>query len=135
MSRNQQSDTNKILAELENNPFLEVACKKSGVIRSTVYRWIKNDPKLDDAIKLAQELGRGKLIDFAESKLTENVKNGEQRAIEFFLRHNSKLYYSPSVKFYIQNNADSLEQRDIKIAELNNTIREIFDALSVSDLR
>jgi len=34
------------------------------------------------------------MIDYAEAKLVENVQNNQQKAVEFYLRHNSPRYAS-----------------------------------------
>ena len=40
----------------------------------------------------AVEIGRSNMVDFAESKLVQNVNEGHQRAVEFYLKHNDSRY-------------------------------------------
>jgi len=92
MGRNKKREIKRILVELENSPLIEQACVRTGVARSTLYRWINDDPELKKQIEYAQYVGRDKLTDYGESKLLENVRSGNQRAIEFLLKHNCNRY-------------------------------------------
>lgn len=52
-----QSGEKKILVEqLEKTPVVQIACEKSGVGRSTYYRWIKEDSEFSK--ESAAALGR-----------------------------------------------------------------------------
>jgi hypothetical protein len=95
MNRNQK----KILQELENNPLVERACRKVGIARSTYYRWCKSDGNFRTIAEQSQEQGRGKMNDFAESKLLENVSNNQQPAINFWLSHNTSRYRAPNNQY------------------------------------
>jgi hypothetical protein len=39
-----KEDKNLLLEHLEKTPIVQIACEKSGVGRSTYYRWLQNDP-------------------------------------------------------------------------------------------
>lgn len=134
MSRNKKRDLKKILLELEANPNLERACKKVGVIRSTLYRWMKNDTAVKASIDEALEVGRGRYVDISESKLMENIGHGDQRAIEFFLKHNDKRYYTPNVKFIVQKHIQELELKDEQIRQLSQEMQTIWDGVSTENL-
>lgn len=81
-----------LLNELGNNPLIERACKKVGIARSTFYRWCDADADFKAKAEVAIEFGRGKLNDFAESKLMEAIDMGSVQAIRYWLDHNSKRY-------------------------------------------
>lgn len=98
MPKSNQKTKDKLIALLEENPNLLRACKLAGVARATVYRWFKLDPDFADKVGLAQETGRDSMVDFAEAKLFENMKNNQQRALEYFLSHNSTRYANNSVQ-------------------------------------
>lgn len=53
-----------------------------GVTRRSVYMWMAKDPKLREA----QEDAKESLIDMAENKLFQAVKNGDMTAIIFTLK-------------------------------------------------
>jgi|GEM_PF-1987780 len=83
-----------LLAELEKTGIASNACSKLGIARSTYYRWYNDDIEFRMAADMAIEAGRANMIDFAESKLVQNVNEGSQRAVEFYLKHNDTRYRS-----------------------------------------
>lgn len=84
----------RILRELEENPLVERACKKVGIARSTYYRWCAAEPLYKQAANEAQEKGREKITDFAESKLMENMNNNHFPSLAYWLSHNTIRYRS-----------------------------------------
>lgn len=98
MATNNQKTKDKLIKLLEENSNLLRACKLTGVARATVYRWLKLDPEFANRVELAQEIGRDSMVDFAEAKLFENMKNNQQRALEYFLSHNSTRYANNAVQ-------------------------------------
>lgn len=98
MTTNNQKTKDKLIKLLEENSNLLRACKLTGVARATVYRWLKLDPEFANRVELAQEVGRDSMVDFAEAKLFENMKNNHQRALEYFLSHNSTRYANNAVQ-------------------------------------
>lgn len=81
-----------ILEELEKTGLVSSACGKAKIPRSTYYRWYNSD--IDFRIKADEsvEIGRSNMVDFAESKVIKNIQDGNQRAAEFYLRHNDDRY-------------------------------------------
>lgn len=53
-----------------------------GVNRSTIWRWIKNDPSFAEAVRQIEE----EALDEAEGQLMQLVRGGELGAIKFFLK-------------------------------------------------
>lgn len=62
------------------------ACKAVGISRETHYRWLKED--LDYAQQVRDV--EGVTLDFAESKLHEQIFNGNVASIIFFLKTKGK---------------------------------------------
>ena len=62
------------------------ACDKYGIDNQTHYNWIKKYEGFREAI---DEIQNG-MIDFAESKLYENIKKGDNTSILFFLKCKAK---------------------------------------------
>ncbi|MGE4321216.1 MAG: helix-turn-helix domain-containing protein [Acholeplasmataceae bacterium] len=52
-----------------------------GIGRSTIHKWAQNNETLKDILLINSEVA----IIEAESQLMKNIKNGNQRAVEFFL--------------------------------------------------
>lgn len=98
MTKFSRANRNKILGLLRENPNLQRACKKAGIARSTLYRWMEDDTSFRDDVRNAQEIGQDTMNDYVEAKLMENIQNNIQRSIEFYLRHNSQKYASTRVE-------------------------------------
>ncbi len=98
MTKFSRANRNKILGLLRENPNLQRACKKAGIARSTLYRWMEDDTSFRDDIRDAQEIGQDTMNDYVEAKLMENIQNNMQKSIEFYLRHNSQKYASTRVE-------------------------------------
>ena len=62
------------------------ACEKYGIDRQTHYNWMKKYEWFADEVKAIQE----GMIDFAESKLYENIKKGDNTSILFYLKCKAK---------------------------------------------
>lgn len=112
----------QILKELEESPFIERACKKVGIARSTFYRWCEDDRTFYYNSEACRLKGREKLNDFVESKLLENIKDGHQSAIQFWLSNNSKTYqFARATRQY---RMQELEQDQLRRSQ---EILELFD--------
>lgn len=98
MTKFSRANRNKILGLLRENPNLQRACKKAGIARSTLYRWMEDDTSFRDDVRDAQEIGLDTMNDYVEAKLMENIQNNMQKSIEFYLRHNSQKYASTRVE-------------------------------------
>lgn len=94
MTKMNRRNSKKILDLLKENPNIQRACKKSGIVRSTLYRWMGNDIDFRNEVRDAQEIGQDTMNDFVEAKLIENINSGNPRSIEFYLRHNNPKYAS-----------------------------------------
>jgi len=92
MEKKWRGKRTRILKELENNPLVERACKKTGIARSTYYRWCVADADFKNSAEQAQNKGREKLTDFVESKLLENISNNQYASIAYWLSHNTTRY-------------------------------------------
>ena len=94
MTKLSRANRTKILGFLQENPNIQRACKKAGIARSTLYRWMEDDTTFRDDVRDAQEIGQDTMNDYVETKLLENIQNNNQRSVEFYLRHNSQKYAS-----------------------------------------
>lgn len=61
---------------------ITAACDAVGISRDTFYRW-KKGKRFAQQLKLIEE----SLIDMAETQLLKNIREGNQRAVEFFLKN------------------------------------------------
>lgn len=93
----QSAQKTSILEELRRMPIVEIACKKTGVGRTTYYRFRKSDS--DFAKQADDALQEGILLmnDMAETGLLHGIKNQEFPSIAFWLKHRHKKY-SPKLE-------------------------------------
>ncbi len=101
-----QEEKKLLLEHLEKTPIVQIACEKSGVGRSTYYRWLEQDKKFARSAK--QALSKGVLImnDLAESQLLKSVRDGNMTAIIFWLKSRHLSYWN---KLEIVENNDKEE--------------------------
>lgn len=62
------------------------ACELTGIGRQTHYDWTMQDPVYKEAVESMADLA----IDFAESKLHQNIKKGDTVATIFYLKTKGK---------------------------------------------
>lgn len=62
------------------------ACKKVGVGRTTFYGWLADDKEFAEAVKDIENVA----LDFAESQLHKQIKDGSAAATIFFLKTKGK---------------------------------------------
>lgn len=88
-------DIEKLLETLEEIPILQFACKRVGVARATVYRWLESDEAFRKKYNKALKTGRKNMTDHAESKLFKLIDEKNLGAIKYFLDANDRRYYKP----------------------------------------
>jgi len=62
------------------------ACKIVGIGRTTFYQWLKDDEEFAKQVKDIDNIA----LDFVESKLFENIKNGKTSETIFYLKTKGK---------------------------------------------
>ncbi len=92
MSRNQDADKKRLLAQLEKTPIVEAACSRIGLPRATYYRWRKEDEEFAQLCDETIDRSIGRVSDLAESQLINAIKNQNMTAITFWLRHHNSRY-------------------------------------------
>jgi len=82
----------EILKFAEEMPIEFYICKKVGISRSTLYRWFEDDKSFKIKFKDARRMGISLVSDMAESNFIRKIKNGDQRASEFWVKHHEPDY-------------------------------------------
>lgn len=62
------------------------ACRKVGIVRQTHYNWMKNDEEYREAVKDIDNIA----LDFAESQLFRQIRDGEIPSTIFYLKTKGK---------------------------------------------
>lgn len=104
------------LEQLPKYPVVQVACEKSGVGRSTYYAWRKSDKEF--AKQADESIRSGELFinDMAESKLIQNIQNGNNTAIIFWLKNHHGSYNERILHEYKVVNEELNREERVAIA-------------------
>lgn len=130
MIQNRRGKKAKFIKELEEHPFIGSVCKKLAVSRATYYRWREEDASFRADIEQSLQRGRKKLTEFAESKLLENIKIGNQQAIAFWLKHNEKRYRPQAIRLFIEEN----DRQRIDLQQMQQLLEELIRLRGVDAL-
>lgn len=120
----QAAEKSLLIEQLKKTPIISVACDKTGVGRTSYYRWREEDK--DFATKADKSLSEGILLmnDMAESQLLSAIKDGNMTAIIYWLKHRHSAY---STKIEIEGNINTnYELSDSQKELLNKAINLIF---------
>ena len=81
-----------LIEQLSKTPIVEYACSRTGIGRTTFYRWKKESKEFSDKADEALRLGFERISDMAETKLISAIKDGQLPAITFWLKHRNTAY-------------------------------------------
>lgn len=135
----------RFLELLANGGNIEIACRKAGTSRKTLYRWLEKDPRFAQLVAQAKQQGREVKCDIAEAGLVGLAANKNLGAIKFLLQNQHPEYMPPTrykehprerppvLDFVIPQDLQTLEDRQRAIGrkyeeELRNLIVESTDA-------
>ena len=113
-----------LVVQLRKTPIVQIACERTGVGRSTYYKWRTNDHIFGRAADRALEAGKFFINDLAKSKLLQLIKDGNLTAIIFWLKHNDPTFTAVTRVIHEYETATikpSVEENSIatqKIAEM-----------------
>ena len=111
--RNLKKET--LLQALESSlGIVSTACNRSGISRSSFYKWYKED---EEFRKKVDEIDNLKL-DFVESKLFKNIENEKEKSIIFYLQHKGhKRGYIQRQNINLTSNEEDIKKIEIEIIE------------------
>ena len=83
MDKNRHLKKETIIKALESSlGVVTTACKKTNIPRSTFYKWLKEDDDFAGKVKQIENVS----LDFAESKLFEQIQENNTSATIFYLK-------------------------------------------------
>lgn len=85
-------DKQKLLENLKQIPIISVASQKTGIGRSTAYRWKNQDKTFAKELDKALLEGKQLINDLAESMLINAIKDQNMTSIIWWLRNNHPGY-------------------------------------------
>jgi len=87
MDKSRHIKKEAILQALENSlGVVTIACKQANIPRSTYYKWLKEDIESAKQVKEIENIA----LDFAESQLHNQIKDGSTPATIFYLKTKGK---------------------------------------------
>lgn len=100
MSKPYKSDKKDQFFEIYKKKVCNISatCEALGICRDTYYEWRKDK----DFDRQCKEVEEG-LIDFAETALIKNVREGVQKAIEFFLKNRASSRWKEKQEHSFEN--------------------------------
>ena len=87
-----KKDKEILLEQLKKTPIVQLACEKTGIGRSTYYRWKKEDSNFAGLADAAILEGSLLINDMAESQLLSAIRDKNMTAIIFWLKHHHPAY-------------------------------------------
>ena len=100
------------------------ACKAVGITRQTHYRWMKEDPEYKAQIEELDNVA----LDFAESSLHKQIKDGNTTATIFYLKTKGKR------RGYVERQeVDNVGKPQIVIQPLSNEALESLEQIIEDD--
>lgn len=88
----QQKEKTLMVENLKKTPIVQLACEKSGIGRTTYYRWLKEDQDFSERAYEALNSGIDVMNDYAESQLLSAIKDKNLTAIIFWLKSRHKAF-------------------------------------------
>jgi len=80
------------LEQLKKTPIVQIACEKTGLGRTTYYRWRKESPKFAKLADEALAEGEALITEMTESQLVSLIKDRNFPAIQLWLKHHHPKY-------------------------------------------
>ena len=78
----QTKEKEALLESLKQVPIIEYACKRTGISRTTFYRWKKDDKEFAKAVEEALTEGEELITDLSENQLISLIKDKNFQAIQ-----------------------------------------------------
>jgi len=95
--KNDEKTKKEIIEQLKKTPIIQFGCQKTGISRSSLYRWKKEDNEFAQKVENAILVGSQLINDMAESQLISAIKEKNLGAIIFWLKNHHGVY-APKLK-------------------------------------
>lgn len=87
-----QQNRQLMVEQLKKTPVVQIACEKTGIARSTFYRWKEEDTEFAKQADQALAEGVALVNDMAESQLLSAIRDRNISAIFYWLNHRHSAY-------------------------------------------
>ena len=92
ITKRQDAERKLLLEQLRKTPIVQLACERSGIGRTTYYRWRREDTQFLKDSDEAMRDGEGMINDLSESQLLAMIKERNFPAIQLWLRQHHPKY-------------------------------------------
>lgn len=90
--KRQEKERELLLEQLRKTPIAQLACERSGVGRTTYYRWRREDDAFRKISDEAMRDGEEMINDLSESQILAMIKDRNFQAIQLWLRQHHPKY-------------------------------------------
>ncbi len=87
-----KAEQDKLIECFRQIPIIEVACRKSNVVRGTYYRWMEDDSDFRDRAGAALTEGEDFISDKSEAQIVALVGEKHFSAAKYWLSHHRSKY-------------------------------------------
>jgi hypothetical protein len=112
-----RNDQELLIEQLKKTPIVQITCEKTSIGRATYYRWLEKYPNFAKRANEAIKEGEALVSDMAESQLLAAIRDGNLRAIVFWLRNHHKNYTNRIEITSNNNNDEELSPDQQKLIE------------------
>ena len=107
------------------------ACRATGVNRSTVWRWAKEDKAFAETVWEIEE----SVLDVAEAKLAEMVRAGNLQAVKFLLRSKARERgYGDRLEIAQTVKRETIDVKRLELLLSDSYVRNALEKLAVDSL-
>ena len=92
IQKRQQAEKKLLLEQLKKTPIVQVVCERTGVSKTTYYRWRQEDEGFRKDSDVAMKEGEDLINDLSESQLITLIKEKNFPAIQLWLRQHHPKY-------------------------------------------
>lgn len=92
IQKRQQAEKKLLLEQLKKTPIVQVVCERTGVSKTTYYRWRQEDESFRKDSDVAMKEGEDLINDLSESQLITLIKEKNFPAIQLWLRQHHPKY-------------------------------------------
>jgi hypothetical protein len=127
-----------IVLQLRKTPIVQAACERTGIGRSTYYKWRANDITFARAADRAIEAGNFLINDLAESKIIRMIQDNNLTAAIFWLKNNHPKYSINRIihEYEVVTDRPSVEEQNVSVQEISRLLaKKIMPKPTVDETR
>ena len=123
-----EKEKKELLEQLVKIPIVQIACEKTGIGRSTYYRWRQEDEEFSQLADDAIHAGELFINDMAESQLLTAIKENNMTGIIFWLKH-----HHPAYAIKIELKSDSQKKEAVLTPQQEEVIQKALGVLNMKE--